>query len=244
MQEDPVTASGPRPGGALREIADDPSSRKRFLKMVGGTGAASALAILLAACGEEDETTTAGGEDTATTGSGEASSGGDIDIVKYALTLELLEEDLYKQVLDSGELGSGPLLELTKEVYENEQEHVLALTSLVEQLGSNPVAAPKTDFKSVLEGGEPEILKVSAMVENLGASAYLGQADKIQTPEILSAALSIHTVEARHAARFNELAGNGFMTGDELRGSVPDGAFAKPMTMEEVLERVQPFVVA
>ena len=243
MQEDPVTASGPRPGGALREIADDPSSRKRFLKMVGGTGAASALAILLAACGEEDQTTTAGGEDAAAGGSGEASSGGDVGILKYALTLELLEEDLYKQVLDSGEL-SGEVLELIEEVYENEQEHVLALTSLVEQLGSNPVTAPKTDFKSVLEGGEPEILKVSAMVENLGASAYLGQADKIQTPEILSAALSIHTVEARHAARFNELAGNGFMTGDELRGSVPDGAFAKPMTMEEVLEQIQPFVQA
>ncbi len=241
MHEDAVSEPGPRPGGALREIADDPSSRKRFLKMVGGTGAAGALAILLAACGGEDETTTAGGEDTATTGSGEVSPGGDLNIVKYALTLELLEEDLYKQVLDSGEV-SGDVLELTKEVYENEQEHVIALTSTVEQLGSTPVEAPRTDFTSVLEGGQPEILKTSAMVENLGAAAYLGQADLIQNPDILSAALSIHSVEARHAARFNELAGNGFMTGNELRGSVPDGAFAKPMTMEEVLERIQPFV--
>ena len=40
--------------GALRELAEDPSSRKRFLSMVGGAGA-SAFAIFLAACGGDDD---------------------------------------------------------------------------------------------------------------------------------------------------------------------------------------------
>ena len=41
-------------GGALRELADDPSSRKRFFKMVGGAGAAGAFAVFLAACGDDE----------------------------------------------------------------------------------------------------------------------------------------------------------------------------------------------
>ncbi len=75
--------------------------------------------------------------------------------------------------------------------------------------------------------------KLAATVENLGASAYLGQAAAIQSKEILAAALAIHTVEARHAATLNTL----------LKLSpTPDGAFAKPMSMQQVLTAVKPFI--
>ena len=40
---------------ALRELADDPSSRKRFFKMLGGAGAVSAFSVALAACGDDDD---------------------------------------------------------------------------------------------------------------------------------------------------------------------------------------------
>ncbi|MEA2143575.1 MAG: hypothetical protein QOI64_2005, partial [Solirubrobacteraceae bacterium] len=40
---------------ALRELADDPSSRKRFFKMLGGAGAVSAFSVALAACGDDDK---------------------------------------------------------------------------------------------------------------------------------------------------------------------------------------------
>ncbi len=56
------------------------------------------------------------------------------------------------------------------------------------------------------------------------------------------AALSIHTVEARHAAALNRLAGNGFAGGGALVGSIPDGPLAKPMTMSAVLRQVKPFL--
>ncbi len=41
--------------GALEELQRDESSRKRFLKMVGGAGAAGALGIFIAACGDDDD---------------------------------------------------------------------------------------------------------------------------------------------------------------------------------------------
>ena len=40
---------------ALDELRDDPQSRARFLKMVGGAGAAGALSLLIAACGGDDD---------------------------------------------------------------------------------------------------------------------------------------------------------------------------------------------
>ena len=77
-----------------------------------------------------------------------------------------------------------------------------------------------------------QVAKLAATVENVGAAAYLGQAGNIQSPTVLAAALSIHTVEARHAAIL------GTLTGQSI---TPDGAFAKAMTMDQVLAAVAPF---
>jgi rubrerythrin len=169
--------------------------------------------------------------------------GGDLEIVNYALTLEYLEADFYKQVIESGAITDKAIVELAKEIGESEQEHVDALLATAKSLGK-PAAQPKTDFMSVLEGGPKMILQTAATVENLGAAAYLGQAARIQDEEILAAALSIHSVEARHAAALNELVGRGFTGNGQLEGSIPDGAFAKPMSMDEVLKEVQPFLAS
>jgi len=105
------------------------------------------------------------------------------------------------------------------------------------------VAQPTTKFEEVLNGGLEKVLQTAADVENLGAAAYLGQAGRIKNKEILAAALSIHSVEARHAAALNQLIGRDFKA-DGGQGSIPDGAFAKPMDMAAVLEAVKPFIAA
>ena len=78
-----------------------------------------------------------------------------------------------------------------------------------------------------------QVTALASTVENLGASAYLGQAGNIKSKEILAAALAIHTIEARHAATINLLL---------MKSPTPDGAFAKPMTMAQVLKVVTPFI--
>jgi hypothetical protein len=231
----------PAKGGAVRELAEDDSSRKRFLRMVGGAGAASAFAVLLAACGEEEEEpaqTTA--EDTTTGGDGVSEA--DLKILNYALTLEFLEAKFYADVIASGvKPPSQEIASLVQTFGENEQEHVDALTQAIEDMGGTPEEDPNGDFSKVIEAGPKEILVTAAMVENLGAGAYLDQAPKIQSPEVLAAALSIHTVEARHAAAINSAAGFEF-TGGELEGTIPDGAFAAPIDMGTVLETIAPFL--
>ena len=211
--------------GALRELAADPSSRKRFLKMMGGAGAASAFAIFLAACGSDDKS-------SSSESSKPKGSKVDLEIVMYALTLEHLETDFYTAVIDSGVIKDKKLGEAAMMIRENEQEHVDALTQTVKQLGGTP-KRPKTTFDAVIKGGQKTILETAATVENLGAAAYLGQAPRIQSKTVLASALAIHTVEGRHAALLNSVVG---------KTIVPDGAFAKPASMSEVLPQVKPFL--
>jgi rubrerythrin len=230
---------------ALRELADDPSSRKRFFKMLGGAGAVSAATVILAACGDDDD-------EKATTGS--SSSGGaatmsdadnasDLKILNYALTLEFLEADFYDKVINSGLVKDKAVVAIAKKFGATEQEHVDALTATIKKLGGKPVEAPQTKFEPTLDKGLKAVLETAATVENLGAAAYLGQAGNIKSKEVLAAALAIHSVEARHAAALNILVGRGFGDGKGgLEGALPDGAFAKPMDDTAVLAAVKPFL--
>ena len=222
-------ASERQSGGALDELTNDPSSRKRFLGMVGGAGAAGALALFMAACGDDDDDETAG-----ETSKQQRGGGVDLEIVNYALTLEYLEAAFYAEVIESGVVTDKAVGEAARRIGENEQEHVAALIATARKLGK-PAPKPRTDFRAVIDGGEKMVLETAASVENLGAAAYLGQAGRIRSKEILAAALSIHSVEARHAAALNKLVG---------RSIVPDGAFAKPASMEAVLQKVKPFLAS
>jgi hypothetical protein len=205
------------------------------MALVGGTGAAAALATLVSACGGEEEP-----EDTRAPTRPDT----DLDIANFALYLEYLEQDFYKQVVDSGQLRA-EYETLAEQTRLNETEHVQALEGLVRQIGAaEPVPRPVPNFDAVIEAGEQRILETAATLENLGAAAYLGQATNIENNLFLAAALNIHTVEARHAAAFNEIAGNGFVGGAPLNGSIPDGAFAKPMRREQVLEEAAAYVRA
>jgi rubrerythrin len=229
----PVTEeAGPKPAGALDVLARDPSERKKFLKMVGkgvgGAAAASSLAALIAACGSSSSTKSTSSS-PGTTSATTASNTGDIAIVNYALTLEYLETEFYKKVINSG-LFSGKVQDLLKTIGAQEQTHVNALKATVRTLGGTPAAKPAGKFPV---DNATNVAKLAATVENLGAAAYLGQAGNIQNPQVLAAALAIHTVEARHAAILNQLTGQSI---------TPDGAFAKPMSMEQVLAAVKPFI--
>jgi rubrerythrin len=196
------------------------SSRRAFV----ATGSASAAALFLAACGDNKRS---GNTVTEKSGTGTA---GDLKILNYALTLEYIEAAFYKAVAGSGKF-KGAQLDLIKKIENTEQQHVAALTEAVKQLGGKPAAEPKTKFP--LDTSPKAILTLAASVENLGAAAYLGQATNISSPQVLGSALAIHSVEARHAAALNHLLG---------KNPTPDGAFAKPASMQEVLPKVKPFI--
>jgi rubrerythrin len=201
---------------------------RRSFFTAGGTGAA---VLFLAACGDKEDEQAA--KETGRTSPGPDANVADADIVNYALTLEYLEADFYKQVNATRQIKDRSTRELLKDIAQNEREHAEALQSLAMTLGGPEPARPETDFDAVIDGGRDRILETASALENTGAAAYLGQAANITDRNTLRAALGIHTVEGRHAAAINRLIG---------KTPTPDGAFAKPASMKEVKAAIQPFL--
>jgi rubrerythrin len=211
---------------ALEELASDPGSRKRFLRMMGGGAAAATLAAVIAACGDERTT----GNQFGGAGVGTAQYGqGDAGIVAYALFLERIETAFYEGAVASGRL-SGRALELFQRFGRDEAAHAKTLEGALQQLGGKEARVPEFQFVFENQAG---IVQTAAQLETVGAGAYLGQVRRIQSKQVLSAALSIHSVEGRHAAALAQLRG-------EL--IAPDGAFANPSTSSDVLRQVTPFL--
>lgn len=241
---EPTTTESARPEmGAVEALARDDVERKKFLTMAGrniGAGAAATgLAAFIAACGSSSSSSSSqshpasaasstAATGTSTSSSSSASDSSDLAIVNYALTLEYLESQFYAKVVSSG-LFSGKTLLVLKSFGAEEDQHVIALHKVASGLGM-PAAKPMGKFPIHTAA---QVTALAGAVENTGAAAYLGQAGNIQSKEILAAALAIHTIEARHAATLNKLL---------KKSPTPDGAFAKPMSMAQVLAVVKPFI--
>jgi rubrerythrin len=220
---------------ALETLDRDPASRKRFLTAVGGTGAAAAFGLFLAACGSDDKSSssssTTSTQKQAAASPTEMFGKGDLGILGYALTLEYLETDFYKQAAASGKL-KGKVLAVAKQFGSEEAQHIQALEGAIKKAGGKLPAKPTGKFPLK---DQKSILKLAATVENVGAAAYLGQAGLIKDKEVLAAALAIHAVEARHAAALNSVIGEDI---------TPDGAFAVPMDAAAVLKAVKPYIAS
>lgn len=216
------------PTSALDELATDPSSRKRFLRMAGGGAVAAVLSATIAACAKDRTVGDAyGGAGVGTKQFGQ----GDAGIVAYALFLERLETAFYDGAVRSGRL-TGRALELAQRFGEDERAHVTTLEGALQRLGGKEPKTPKFNFVFENQAG---IVQTAAQLETVGAGAYLGQVRRIQSKQILAAALSIHSVEARHAAALALLRGAAI---------TPDGPFASPSPSSDVDRQVQPFLSA
>jgi rubrerythrin len=228
MSSPPNEDGASQPAGLVERLVRDDVDRKRFLKMAGSAGAASFGAFVLAACGSSSKKSASTAAAQATTAA-KPSDSGDVAILNYALTLEYLETEFYGKVV-AADLFNGSVGALIKQFGQQEMTHVEAIKGAVEKLGGTPATKPEGKFP--IENAN-QVAMLAYTVENLGASAYLGQAGNISNPEVLASALAIHTVEARHAATLGTLV---------KKSITPDGAFAKPADMSTVLAAVKPFL--
>ena len=133
---------------------------------------------------------------------GAPSKAQDVKILNYALTLEYLETAFYKEARAKAGLR-GETAEFAKVVYGHEAAHVKALKGV---LGGKAVASPTFDFGSTT-ASQGSFQKTAMAVEDLGVSAYAGQGPRLKQVAVVQAALSIHSVEARHAAWIRNILG-------------------------------------
>ncbi|MDA0168552.1 ferritin-like domain-containing protein [Solirubrobacter taibaiensis] len=131
-----------------------------------------------------------------------AQSKGDVAILNFALTLEYLESAFYYRARRQAGLD-GALMRFAQTVGEHESAHV---TALRKALGNAAVKKPTFDFGAAVES--PNAFAATAIVlEDTGVMAYQGQAPFIKSQDVFKAALSIHPVEARHAAWIRDIVG-------------------------------------
>ncbi|MBS4072646.1 MAG: ferritin-like domain-containing protein [Algoriphagus sp.] len=158
-----------------------------------------------------------------------------INVLNYALTLEHLEYRYYQLGLDAGvvTMAERPIIQ---KIRDHELAHVRFLTEVIGSvLNGTPVAEPEFDFTA---GGNfrpfqdyPTFLALAQAFEDTGVRAYKGQAANVMESDVvLTAALSIHSVEARHASMIRRLRTKkgqdtvkGWITGNSI-GTLPAAA--------------------
>jgi hypothetical protein len=124
------------------------------------------------------------------------SAANDLKIGNYALTLEYLEAAFYAQAVAGGALRDAEIAGFARTVAGHEATHVKQLKSV---LGKKAVSSPTVDFGNAVTD-QATFLKTAAVLEPVGTAAYAGAGPYIKTLAILKVALSIHSVEANHAA--------------------------------------------
>ena len=223
----PETGEPPR-RSTVEELAADASSRKRFLRAAGGTVAAGALAAAISACGKAKPPTLTPGGSNPNTGAGAGTDQygpGDRGIARYAVTLEYIEADLYAKAVAGGAL-KGKAADLARRFADQENAHIKALEAQIHKLGGRPPTRPRGQYPVA---SQQTFLDFALGVESLGAGALLGQLDRIESKELLATALSIHSVEGRHAAALASLLG---------KNPAPEGPFARAANAADVLNQL------
>ena len=125
----------------------------------------------------------------------------DLEVLNYALTLEHLENQFYKQVNASGRL-QGTTARYLAIIGAHEQAHVDALTAGIAQAGGTPVTMRQSyNFAALGDlGSQTGILAIADVLEATGVAAYDGAGAFIRSKTILGVAGQIVQVEARHSA--------------------------------------------
>lgn len=183
------------------EVFEKVSSRRHALQSFNGLGKKLALAALPFAFGSLFKKAYAGTKGTKDV----------LDVLNFALTLEYLEAEFYKKGLEASGLIPAALRPSFEKIYSHEASHVEFLKAAIAGAGGTPVSKPTFDFSAGNGSGNgpfkdvfnnpPLFIYVSQTFEDTGVRAYKGQAaNLVGTGDVLTAALNIHSVEARHAA--------------------------------------------
>ncbi|PWS29383.1 dessication-associated protein [Pedobacter yonginense] len=135
------------------------------------------------------------------------------DVLGFALALEYLEWNYYNKALtlaNTTYIPDGPARAAITTIRNHERAHVDLLKGALGITGADGYVYADFDFTA--GGGFADVdtnyqtfLKVALAFEDTGVRAYKGQAPILKGNAVLTTALQIHSVEARHAAHLRQM---------------------------------------
>jgi rubrerythrin len=139
---------------------------------------------------------------------GQAVPAGVVNVLQYALTLEHFEYRFYERGSALAPIPAGAEKSAIDIIRDSELKHVNFLKTVIQAAGATPVSE-KTVYDFTAGGTFPTVftsyatfLAVAQVLEDTGVRAYKGRAGELLGQKVyLTAALGIHAVEARHAAK-------------------------------------------
>jgi hypothetical protein len=176
--------------GALRETAEAAFgwTRLDFLRSSATFAAAGTVGFVASAAADADASV--------------AKTKNDIAILRFDQVLEYLQAGLYTEAERLGALNATTLA-WARVVGAHERAHLRAIKNL---LGSHAVKSPGFDYGKVTSD-EPAFLKTAVAFEDLTAALLKWQAPRLDSRKIVAAAVSLHSVETRHAAWIRHIVG-------------------------------------
>ncbi len=176
--------------GLIYEANSKAFSRRKFLGIV---GAGTAIMATAAAC-KKDNNNNNGGVDLGS---------GDTGILNYAYALEQLEAAFYSQVVLTPYTGISTLeMDYMADIRNHEVAHREFFKTA---LGTSAIQGLTPDFSSINFSDRMSVLGAAKAFEDLGVTAYNGAGKLLVSPDYLTLAGKIVSVEARHAAAIRDL---------------------------------------
>ena len=193
----------------LEHGAEAVESRRNALAFVGKLGAGALLSMLPFGLANEAKA---------------QSAGNDVAILNYALTLEYLESSFYNQYVTNAVITNAAV----RPLFAHDQGRRGQARRV--PLGRAPRGRRDAGLvherrlrlhgrRHVQPADYATFLILSQGFEDTGVRAYKGQAANITNKAYLTAALNIHSVEARHAAAVRKV--RGLMAGSRTRAESP-----------------------
>lgn len=148
---------------------------------------------------------------------GQTNPSGVTEVLNFALALEYLEYNFYNHALTNSTISfpSTASRDAITTIRAHERAHVDLLKGALNITGADAYVDEDFDFTGAATFGTAfadvfsnygTFLKVATAFEDTGVRAYKGQAPVLKGMPVLTTALQIHSVEARHASHLRQMA--------------------------------------